>query len=240
MEVVAIVTARGGSKSIPGKNLVPLCGKPLIAWTIEAARNSPSVARVLMSTDDDRIAATARRFGAETPFQRPAELSQDASPHIDVVLHAVEWLRTHEDYVPDYTLLLQPTSPLRSSVDIEAAIRLAREKQLEAVVSVCEAREHPYLTQRIAEDGTLHNFVNHNLAYMRRQDLPPAVVFNGALYLTRRTALLEQRSFLPRGTVAYVMPHERSWDIDDLWDLAFVELVMNRMNSEGSHVRQAA
>ena len=183
--VLGLITARGGSKSIPRKNVVPLAGKPLIAWTIEAALQSHGLSRVIVSTDDEEIAQVAREWGAEVPFLRPAELARDDSPHIPVVVHAVEWLESHEDMRSDYVLLLQPTSPLRSTEDIENAIRLALEKDADSVVGVCEASSHPYLTKRITADGRLQDFGPRPEGYLARQSLPPAYIANGAIYLRR-------------------------------------------------------
>ena len=236
MNVVALVTARGNSKSIPGKNLATVAGKPLIAWTIEAARRAAGVGRVVVSTDDDRIASVARQWHAETPFRRPAELAEDDSPHIDVMLHAVRWLEEHEGCKPDYMLLLQPTSPLRTTEDVEAVIRIASETDVDGVVSVCPVHDHPYLTKRITDDGLLANLVDSGIAYLRRQDLPPAYCLNGALYLMKREALLEQKTFNPARMAPYVMPRERSLDIDDPWDLH----VIDRMLSGNGEQRSAA
>jgi CMP-N-acetylneuraminic acid synthetase len=218
-KVLALITARGGSKGIPGKNLVPLVGKPLIAWTVEAARGASSLSRIVVSTDDDAIAAACRSLGAEVPFRRPPELAGDASSHISVVEHALRWLESQERFLPDYVVLLQPTSPLRTSADIDAAVSLAQRKGTDAVVSVCEAQDHPYLVKQVDEHGGLIDYVTPPLAYARRQDFPPAWVLNGAVYVNRREALLRTRSFVPAGALPYVMPRERSIDIDTPADL---------------------
>jgi CMP-N,N'-diacetyllegionaminic acid synthase len=227
MNIVALVTARGGSKGIPGKNITPVGGKPLIVWSIEAARQAGGVQRTLVSTDDPRIAEVARAAGAEVPFLRPAELAQDNSSHLSVVLHALAWLAENDHSQPDYLLLLQPTSPLRTSDDIDQAIALAGQHDADAVVSVCLAHNHPFLVKRIDAQGTLEDFLTlDRRAYLRRQDLPAAYALNGALYLIRPAILREQRTFLPQRTYPYVMPTERSLDIDDPWDLHLVRLVM--------------
>ena len=232
MEILALVTARGGSKGIPGKNIKPLAGKPLIAWTIEAALASRSLARVIVSTDDASIAEVSRDWGAETPFLRPAELAQDASSHISVVEHALHWVETNDHWLPDYVLLLQPTSPFRTVEDIDGAVEAARQKNAQAVVGVCPAHNHPYLTKRILEDGKLADFISVDMAYMRRQDLPPAYVINGAIYLNKCDVLLKQRTFLPPGTLPYVMPLERSMDIDTPWDFYLAELILRERSND--------
>lgn len=225
-EILVLINARGGSKSIPRKNIARLAGKPMIAWTIEAALGSSSVSRVLVSTDDREIAGIAREFGADVPFLRPAELARDDTPGIEPVLHAVRWLAEHEAYHPNYVMLLQPTSPLRTTEDIEAIVHIAREQQAESVVSVSEAATHPYWMKRITENGVLADFVPLEQKYTRRQDLPAAYALNGAVYLIRCATLLEQQTFYPSRTFAYVMPAERSLDVDVPWDMYLADLIL--------------
>jgi len=224
--VLGLITARGGSKSIPRKNLMPLDGKPLIAWTFEVALQSRQLSRVILSTDDEEIAGVGRDWGIEVPFLRPSELANDDSSHISVVNHAIAWLEDHENVCPDYIMLLQPTSPLRTVEDIDTAIQIAEVRNAIAVVSVCETHHHPYLTKRTLEDGTLADFVSSNIAYLRRQGLPPAYALNGAIYLNRRDSLLHDKSFLPPGTYAYIMPQERSLDIDTPWNFYLADLIL--------------
>ena len=224
--ILGLIPACGGSKSIPRKNIKLLAGKPLIAWTIEAALKSQKLTRVIVSTDDAEIAEVARKWGAETPFLRPAEFSGDDSSSISVVLHAIHWFEEQERFLPDYVLLLQPTSPFRKAQDICAAMELMEARQSVAVVSVIEAAKHPYLCKRILSDSTLADFVASDLAYLRRQDLPPAYALNGAIYLNRRESLLRDRSFWPSGTLAYVMPTDRSLEIDTPWDWRLAELIL--------------
>lgn len=227
MLILGLITARGGSKGLPRKNVLPLAGKPMIAWSIEAARASANLARVIVSTDDEEIAHVSRDWGAEVPFMRPTELARDDSTHFAVVQHAVEWVATHDHMYPDYVLLLQPTSPLRTTEDIDASIELARQTQAPAIVSVCEADQHPYLVKRLAEDGSLADFVKTEIAYLRRQVLPVAYFVNGAIYLNQRTSLLETQQFLPPGTRPYIMPLQRSFDVDTSWDFHLAGLVLS-------------
>jgi CMP-N,N'-diacetyllegionaminic acid synthase len=225
--IVALVTARGGSKGIPGKNVASVGGKPLIAWSIEAALGSSRVQRTLVSTDDPQIAEVSRNAGAEVPFLRPPELARDNSSHLSVVLHTLDWLADNDDCHPDYLLLLQPTSPLRTSADIDAAVDLAEKHDADSVVSVCAAHNHPYLVKQVTSAGVLADFLSvDRKAYLRRQDLPGAYALNGALYIIRPSVLRQQQTFLPERTFPYVMPAERSLDIDDPWDLHLVRLVM--------------
>lgn len=221
---LALVVARGGSTSIPRKNLAPLAGRPLIAWTIEAALRCPAIDRVVVSTDDGEIAAVAREHGAETPFIRPPELARDDTPTMPVVLHALQQLSA-EGYVPGSVMLLQPTSPLRTSADINAAIALAQERSADSVVSVSLAASHPHLAKRITTDGRLEDFMAHP-PVVRRQDLEPVYALNGAIYLIRREPLVESQTFYGPKTYAYVMPSERSIDVDTEWDLRLCDLIL--------------
>jgi len=229
--VVAIVTARGGSKGFPGKNLAPLGGRPLIAWTIEAARLSRGVSRVLLSTDDARIAEAGAACGAEVPHLRPTELAADDTPHHPVIEHMLHWLRDSERLEPDYVLVLQPTSPLRTAADIDAAIELAITTGAPAVMSVCEPHPHPYLAKRLAADGSLEDLLPGLTGQGRRQDFPQAFVPNGAIYLVRPAALRQHGSFCPPGTLPLVMPRDRSVDIDTADDLRLAEMLLSAAQS---------
>jgi CMP-N-acetylneuraminic acid synthetase len=226
MTIIGLITARGGSKSIPGKNIKSLAGKPLIAWTIEVALQCKELSRVIVSTDDEKIAEVARQWGAEVPFIRPAELSQDDSPHISVVLHTIHWLEEQECFCPDYIMLLQPTSPFSTSEDMQNVIQLAKDRHAVAVMSVCEAAKHPYKTYKIIENGTLEYFIPSDIGYKYRQSLPKVYEENGAIYLNNRLSLLQDQTFLPKGAIAYVMPEARSLDIDTPWNFYVADLVL--------------
>ena len=223
--LLGVISARGGSKSIPRKNIVDLAGKPLIAWTIEAALASGVMARLIVSTDDAEIAETARQYGAEVPFLRPAGLARDDTPGIDPVLHAVRWLEEHEGYRPTWVMLLQPTSPFRTAEDIRGAMRVMEERRADAVVSICEVEHHPFWMKQVLDDGRLASLLTLDRAYPSRQELPPAVALNGAIYLVRRDVLLAQRTFYTEHTYGYVMPRERSLDIDTPWDLYLAQII---------------
>lgn len=229
-ETIGLITARGGSKSIPRKNIKLLAGKPLIAWTIEAALQCKWLSRIIVSTDDEEIEKVAHHWCAEVPFRRPAEFARDDSSSISAVLHAIHWMEENENFCPDYIMLLQPTSPLRTAEDIQRSIELARKSRAVAVVSVCESERHPYSCKRILDDGTLSDFMATDIGYLRRQDLPPAYAVNGAIYLNQRSSLLLDKTFLPTGTIAYPMPQERSLDVDTPWDWRMAELIMKDRN----------
>lgn len=228
--ILGLITARGGSKGIPKKNITLVCGKPLIAWTIETALKSTSLSRVIVSTDDKEIAKISSDYSAEVPFLRPKELAQDDSPHIPVIVHAINWLESHSDERPDYVFLLEPTSPFRSVEDIENATKLVQEKKADSIIGVCRAPSHPYQARRIAQDGRLGNYGYRPEGYLYRQILPPVYVVNGAIYLVRRDVIIEKNTLITEKTYAYVMPAERSLNIDEPWDLYLADLVLRDRN----------
>lgn len=198
----------------------------MIAWTIAAALHSKCLSRVVVSTDSQAIAEVARAHGAEVPFLRPAEFAGDATPTTDSVVHAVRWLESHEGCLPDAVMILQPTCPLRTADDIRQAMALFADKQAESVVAVCEAKQHPLWMKQLEPDGRLADYAGDWKFTTRRQDLPRLYALNGALYLTRRHILVEQNTVFPPRTFGYVMPKERSVDIDTPWDLHLAELLL--------------
>lgn len=230
MKVLGLITARGGSKGLPGKHLRLLGGKPLIVWTIEAALRAPELGRVMVSTDDPQIAAVCREHGADVPFLRPAELASDTSPHILTSEHALRWVEQEEGALPDYCLLLQPTSPLRTTADIRESIALAGERRPVAVVGVTPAAHHPAHLFNLDSGSVLTPCLPADTSYKRRQDLPPVLAVNGAIYLNRTTDLLRDRTYTPPGALAHVMPRERSVDVDTEWDLAIAEMWLARQS----------
>lgn len=225
-EVLAIIPARGGSKSIPHKNIAPLNGKPLISYTIRAAQHSRAVSRVIVSTDDNDIASVCINLGAEVPFVRPKELALDSTPTIDVVLHALDELESTEGYRPDLMVLLQATCPLRNSCDIDQAVSVFLSSDCDLVVSVAEVQEHPYNMYKI-EDGILCPIVERDLTVTSRHDYPVVYRLNGAVYVSRPVTLRESRSFIKGKLVPYVMPRERSIDIDDPIDLHYAAAMLS-------------
>lgn len=227
-KIVALITARGGSKGLPGKNIRPLHGKPLIAWTIEAAKASQQVSRIVVSTDDDAIAAVSREFGAEVPFMRPAELAQDTSSCVAVAEHAIGWLERQEHYIADYLVILQPTSPLRTAEDIDMAISLAVTHNARAVISVCEPYQHPFIMKKLSPAGTLVDLLSTGLGYARRQDFPRVYAMNGAIYLVSPSVVIAESTLEPADAIPYIMPPNRSWEIDGAWDFEITEAIMKR------------
>lgn len=223
LRVLALITARGGSKGLPGKNIRAAGGKPLVAWTVDAARGSRYCDRVVISTDDQAIASAALAHGCEVPFLRPPHLATDTASSLDVVMHALQELPGY-----DLLLLLQPTSPLRSSSDIDAACELLVAHRAPACVSVTPAHESPYWMYSVGPDQALKPVVELPAGITRRQDLPAAYSLNGAIYLARTEWLQQSRSFLTPQTVALVMPAQRSLDIDTLEDFEAFTRAVNK------------
>ena len=229
MKVLGVITARGGSKGIPGKNLKLLGGRPLIAYTIDVARQSDVFDRLILSTDEAAIAEAAQALGCEVPFLRPPELARDDTPHLPVMQHAVEWLAAHDGYRPDLVMILQPTSPLRRAEHVREAVSLAQTSGADSVVGVSAVpvHYHPLRTLRVEADGTATLFVTGEPVRRRdkrRQDLPPVWTMNGAIYLFRTSTLLDpEPSLFGARSAAYVMPHPSGLSIDDPDDWVEVE-----------------
>ena len=225
MKGLAIIPARGGSKGLPDKNIRSLCGKPLLTYAIEAAEQSGLFECIHVSTDCERYAQIAREYGAEVPFLRNADLSGDTADTWDVV----RWVL--EQYVGrgrnfDMVTVLQPTSPLRQAEDIARAYRIFEEKSADAVVAVCEMDHSPLWSNTLPEDGSMNGFLDQ-AANVVRQQLPTYYRINGAVYMFR-TQMFAEKIFrlYQEGTYAYVMPKERSVDIDDALDFAIAETIL--------------
>jgi len=218
--VLAVIPARGGSKEVPGKNIRDAGGKPLIAWTIEAARLSRRIDRAVFSSDDARIIAVAREHGADVPFVRAARLGDDRAPMQDVVLDAVERCPGYE-----WIVLLQPTSPLRTAADIDGAIDRCVQMKAPSCVTVCAAHESPYWMYRMGRDGRLEPLMGPD-SPGNRQELPPVFVLNGAVYVARTDWLRREKNFVTAETVAYEMPASRSLDIDTELDFHYLKVLL--------------
>ena len=225
-KVLCLVTARGGSKGLPGKNIRPLLGKPLIAWSIDAGLRAPSADALVVSTDDEGIAQAARAARARGPFMRPTELAGDTASSIDVVLHAIDWLAAAGEHY-DVVVLLEPTSPLRESADIEAALELMAGQHACAVVSVCRAESvHPAFMYRRDADGRLQPFLERQPTGLRRQEIEPLYFLEGTVYASRIDVLRVRRSFYHEDTVGYEVPRWKSLEIDELDDFLMVEALL--------------
>lgn len=229
MRFYGIIPARGGSLGIPRKNICLLRGKPLIAYSIEAARESSFLDRTIISSDDEEIAQIAQDYGVEVPFLRPKSLAKSDSRSVDVVIHALDWFKVNNGFEPDYVVLLQPTSPLRTAQHIDEAIQLCLKNNADSVVSTCLAKHHPYRMKVIEADGALRPFMDvDSYKFHRRQDLPLVYSTNGAIYLVRSSVLRERNSFFAERTYAYMMDSMDSIDIDSEWDLQVAEFVLQK------------
>jgi len=222
---VAIVPARGGSKGIPRKNLCPVLGRPLLHYSVMAGLGASSVDRVVVSTEDAEIARVAAGMGAEV-LDRPAGLATDEAPTIDVVLHALDALEAQGQTV-GAVVLLQPTSPLRTAADVDAAVGLWREGGCDSVVSVAMS-DHPPQWSFTIEGGLLRPLFEDKFLRMRRQEVPATYRTVGAVFVASRDTLRRHHGFYGGRVRPYVMPKERSVDVDTELDLALVELLMSR------------
>ena len=220
---LAIIPARGKSKCLPRKNVKLLAGKPLIVYSIEAAKQSKYIDKVIVSTDDKEIAEIAKTHGIEV-IDRPTELARDDSPVIDAVFHALGSLKS--SYIPDVIVLLQPTSPLRNSQDVDNAIELFLKKECESVVGVIEDIS-PYWSFKM-ENSYLKPIFGKKYLKKRRQDLPKLYLPNGAIFISTPSMLKKYRSFYCKKTIPYVMPMERSIDIDTDIDFILAEIMIEK------------
>lgn len=224
--VLGLVAARGGSVGLPRKNVLPLCGKPLIVHTIEAAHAARALTRTILSSDDAEIIAIARNSGCAAPFVRPAELAGDRSSTVDVTLHALDWLERHEEWRAEVVVMLPATAPLRRAEHIDGAVTLLLEDAgTDAVVAVTEADYPPYWMLSINE-GRLRWIFPDGGRVDHRQQLPRAYRPNGSIYAIKATALRAERTFYPRQTAPFVMAREDSVNIDAALDLRLAELFM--------------
>lgn len=226
MEILYIIPARGGSKGLPGKNIKLLAGKPMIAYSILAALNCKHKGIVLVSTDDDAIAAVSKSLGAEVPFLRPKELSDDTASTTDVIVHAIDYYKSKNVYF-DLIVVLQPTSPLRISDDIDAAIALLKEKNASAIVSVCENEHHGLWSNSLPENGSMKDFIREEIKGKNRQQLPKNYRLNGAIYVSKMDEFAKYKGFIHEGTFAYIMPSNRSVDIDNEIDFKLAEILID-------------
>ncbi|RJQ36768.1 acylneuraminate cytidylyltransferase family protein [Candidatus Parcubacteria bacterium] len=229
MKILGIIPARGGSKSIPRKNIKDLGGKPLIAWTIEAAKQAGVFDRIILTTDDDEIAAVGKQWGIEVPFMRPKEFAEDKTPTLPVLQHAVQWLKDQERYEPDAIMLLQPTAPFRQAAHIRDAVKVFSESGADSLVSVVEIPGHysPYWAEIIDEEGWGSLFIGGPIKSRipRRQDFPQKTyTHNGAIYLFRAGLLFDSNEPSLYGNRVKLYPVEERYSVNidspEDWHLA--------------------
>jgi len=238
MKTLGLIPARSGSQRVPGKNILLLQGKPLIAYTIEAAKASRLINKILVSTDSQAIADTAIDFGAEAPFLRSPEISRSDSTEMQFLEHALDWLREHERYEPELIVLLYPTSPLRRPESIDAAIRdMIRHPEADSLRSVRLCSEHPY-KMWILKDGYLRPFVKaedsavHTLSF---QSLPTVYIQNASIYITRPATIRLKKSPVGDIVVPFIMDEIESLDINNPLDFEFAEYYLVRHRPTGPH-----
>ena len=226
--MLAIIPARGGSKGLPRKNIKLLGGKPLIYWTIEAAKKSKKIERIILSTDDHEIADLCKKTKIEIPFMRPAELAQDNSLAIDTYLYTMERLISEFEYKKDEFMVLQPTNPFRNSSDIESAIEIFYKNNADSLISCCKL-DHPInWIYSIEESGLMSKQKESDLK--NRQDEEFMYIPNGGIYIFKFSLLKSRYKYFTDKTYAYVMPKERSIDIDTRDDFEFAEYLSNKNN----------
>ena len=223
--MISIIPARGGSKGLPGKNILPLCGKPMIAYTIEAAKQSKYIDHVIVSTDDQKIAEIALQYGAEVPFLRPDFLASDTAQAVDNYIYTIERLSKEWNTPIEEFVVLQPTSPLRIAEDIDGAIEMFMEKKADSVISYTPeahpVRWHKYLD----ENNAFIDIFDTTIA--NRQDLKTSYYPNGAVYVFR-FSIIKKRKYYTDKSYGFVMPRVRSVDIDYKEDFDYVEFLMSR------------
>lgn len=233
---LGLIPARGGSKGLPRKNVLPFAGKPLIEWTIAGALGSQLLDRTVVTTDSDEIAEISRIAGAEVPFMRPAELATDNATSVDVALHALDFFKRQRGEDFDFIALLQPTSPLRSSSDIDGAIRALADNEdgAQALVSIVASHgSHPAFAKRVDSEGFIRPLFGQMQSTGRRQDLPPAFAPCGVIFLCEVGVLAEYRTFYPEMTLAYSVPEWKGREIDDLYDFIGAEAIARYLDGTG-------
>lgn len=225
--VIAIIPARGGSKGLPGKNIKELCGKPLIAWSIEAGLGSKYIDEVMVTTDSEEIARIARDFGASVPFMRPTELASDKATSFDAVKHAIDFYENELHKKFDYIVLLEPTSPLREKGDIDEMLEkiISMEDQFDAIVSLGEVHEHPSIMKKIV-GNVIEPYCSGLVMAPRRQDSEVAYFPYGVAYIVKTKTLLEEKSFYPHRTTHQIIKRYQCYEIDDIYDFLAIENIM--------------
>lgn len=221
-KVLAIIPARGGSKGLPRKNIIDLAGKPLIAWTIEASVNSKYITKTIVSSDSNEILEVAKNYGVHI-LKRPAEFASDLSSSEVVVKHTID--NSEEKY--EYIVLLQPTSPLRDTFEIDKAFEKLFSSEATALISVCEYDNKILKAFKENESGYIEGISNNKFPFMRRQDLPNTYISNGAIYIIKVEEFLKNNSFFTDKTISFIMDEIKSLDIDTKKDLEEVEKYIN-------------
>ena len=232
MKNIAIIPARSGSKGLKDKNIKELAGKPMLAYTIEAALSSGCFAKVHVSTDSEQYAQIARHFGAEVPFLRSKELSGDRVGTWEVVKWILEQYEKQGQGAFDTVALLQPTSPLRTEEHIRQAYQLLKDKQANMIVGVCEAEHSPLWMNVLPEDGSMDGFLPSERLAAFRQGLPTYYRINGAIYIGKSEWIKSRSDYYTEGTYAYRMDKKTSIDVDDEWDFAMAQFLLDSVSQK--------
>lgn len=228
-KILAVIPARGGSKGIKDKNIRPLCGKPLIAYSIESAKKSQFIDEIIVSTDCEKIAEIAKEFGAHIPFLRPKELATDTSKSIDAIVYTLSELKKRgANY--DILILLQPTSPLRTAEDIDEALNIFIRSNKQPLVSISEVNDHPILMRTLDNDGMLKNLLNIN-STIRRQDMQKIYRVNGSIYINC-IADIDRNTSFNDNKIPYITSQDHSVDIDDEKDLILAAYYINKRTAQ--------
>lgn len=223
---LAIIPARGGSKGLPGKNIKELCGKPLIAWSIEAGYKSNYLDEVMVTTDCQNIAEVAKQYGANVPFLRPKEFATDNATSFDAIKHTIDYYR-NELKEFDYIVLLEPTSPLRESVDIDNAIKILLDSNADSIVGICKTEDqNPAFLVLRNEKNLISGYENKEMKVLRRQEIKDVYFFEGTIYISKTNILLDKKNFYHENTIGYEVPKYKSLEIDDIDDFIMVEAIM--------------
>ncbi len=224
---LAIILARAGSKGLPGKNIKLIYGKPLVAWSIEAGLNSIYIDEVMVSTDCPLIAEVAQKHGADIPFIRPANLATDESSSFDAICHTINFYKQNLKKVFDYIVLLEPTSPLRTSKDIDRAIEILMNSGCESIVGICKTEsQNPAFLVTKDEQNLIHGYLNRNIKVIRRQEIEDIFFLEGTIYVSEVKAYMEKKTFYHQSTIGYEVEKFKSLEIDDIDDFVMVEAIM--------------
>lgn len=229
MEVLFVIPARGGSKGLPGKNIKEIAGKPLIAWSIQAAKEAAEQignSKVIVTTDSKEIAEVATIYDAEIPFMRPDSLAQDHIGHMDVILHAIEEMEKQNCFFK-YVIMVEPTSPQRDSADLVGAFNLLKQEQdAESLVGISKTEScHPMFLTKL-KNNFLDPYENKSFTFYRRQDTDQVYFYEGSMYISKIDSLKSRKSFYHEKTLGYVMPKWKSFEIDDLTDFLIIEQLL--------------
>jgi CMP-N,N'-diacetyllegionaminic acid synthase len=231
--ILGVITARGGSKGLPGKNIKKLGGKHLIAYSIEVAKKSKLITHLIVSTDDKKIAKVAKRFSADVPFLRPKELASDTAGHLEVMQHAISFMEKKLNLIFDYVVILQPTSPFRSAEDLDGTVRKLIKTKADSAVSLVAVKntQHPIKIKKLI-GGWVEPYCLEEKEGIRRQDFPTAYKRSGAVYAMKRDLIMKDNRLYGDKIAGYIVPQERSIDIDDELDWLQAEYMYKKLKKK--------